>query len=213
MGRNNQRQFNYYPKIRLLTTKSNDENIKYIISKEKVENLRNCKNQIDEYYNDKLWDKIKKNTNPYEIIYITNKKSRRHSVAKYEPLSRSYFKMIEIAREFFNDVIEKNQNIISVHLAEGPGGFIEAIVNMRRYRLQKKMSTYRSNTSYKKVLLKHQDSEDKVYGMTLISKNKEIPGWNRSMQFLNNNKNVFILTGMDGTGDLYNLKNILLEFK
>ena len=33
--------------------------------------------------------------NPYELVYITNKKTRYRSVSTFEPLSRSFYKMIE----------------------------------------------------------------------------------------------------------------------
>ena len=78
--------------------------------------------------------------------------------------------------------------IKTAHLAEGPGGFIEAVNN------------YRKNTN------------DQRYGITLKSDNKDIPGWVNSLEFLKKNKNVNISYGQDKTGNLYNLDNIM-EFK
>ena len=49
------------------------------------------------------------------------------------------------------------------------------------------------------------NSHDRYYGMTLIddkNKNKNIPGWKKSSQFLKAHSNVFIETGEDGTGNL-----------
>lgn len=156
---------------------------KYVINSEQQEKINASKNEIDKYYNMKQWDKIKKFTNPYELIYITNKKRRQFSISTYEPLSRSYFKMLEISKEFFQNKIKRNEPIKTVHLAEGPGGFIEGIVNIRK------------------------NKKDKYYGITLIDKNKEIPGWKRSSFFLKNNPNVEILYGYDNTGNLYNVDN------
>jgi 23S rRNA U2552 (ribose-2'-O)-methylase RlmE/FtsJ len=49
---------------------------------------------------------------------------------------------------------------------------------------------------------------DKYYGMTLIDNmNNEIPGWKKSEEFLQKNKNVIIETGKDNTGNLYNPEN------
>lgn len=156
---------------------------KYVINSEQQEKINASKNEIDQYYNMKQWDKIKKFTNPYELIYITNKKRRQFSISTYEPLSRSYFKMLEICKEFFQNKIEKSEPIKTVHLAEGPGGFIEGIVNIRK------------------------NINDTYYGITLIDKNKEIPGWKRSTLFLKKNPNVEILYGYDNTGNLYNTNN------
>ena len=48
---------------------------------------------------EKDWDIFKKYTNPYEYIH-TQIPQRKKCVSKYKPLSRSYFKMIEIIRLF-----------------------------------------------------------------------------------------------------------------
>ena len=47
------------------------------------------------------WDIVKKITNPYEMIYLTNKQHKKYSISQYEPISRSYFKMIEMMYIFF----------------------------------------------------------------------------------------------------------------
>ena len=46
------------------------------------------------------WDIYKKYTNPYEYIH-TNIPGSRTAICKYKPLSRSYFKMIEILRSLY----------------------------------------------------------------------------------------------------------------
>ena len=45
------------------------------------------------------------------------------SVSKHKPLSRSYFKFIEIANIFDLLDFNKKTNINTFHLCEGPGGF------------------------------------------------------------------------------------------
>ena len=49
--------------------------------------------------------------------------------------------------------------------------------------------------------------KDKYYGITLISNNKNIPGWNKNNTYLNNKTNVNLITGIDNKGDLYNVSN------
>ena len=156
-----------------------------IINKDEYNRLMNSKNKIDKYYDIKQWDKMKKILNPYELIYITNKRNRKQSVSNYEPLSRSYYKMLEIAKEFLKDNINKDKTsqLISCHLAEGPGGFVEALLNKRK------------------------NKKDILYGMTLIDNQREVPGWKRIRKLLDKNPNIKLLNGIDGTGNLYNPQN------
>ena len=80
--------------------------------------LNQIKNKIDE--NNIEWDKMKKVSNPYELIYTSHQKDKYNNIAKYNPLSRSYFKMWEMIYEF--DILKKNyESIIVACLAEGPG--------------------------------------------------------------------------------------------
>lgn len=144
--------------------------------------LYNIKKQIDKH--EREWDIYKKYTNPYEYInsIIPLKKK---SVARHKPLSRSYFKMIEIMNTFNFDFSTKP--IQSFHLAEGPGGFIEAL----SYRRNNKM--------------------DKYIGITLIDNDNDpnIPAWKKSNDFLNKNPNVIIETGVDNTGNILSLDNFV----
>lgn len=149
---------------------------------------------------DKEWDIYKKYTNTYEYIHslVPHKKK---SVSKYKPLSRSYFKMIEIIHTFnlipnssvsqnkyFNVKSEKPSTPIQTfHLAEGPGGFIEAVVNMRNNR------------------------DDLYFGMTIVDDIDDgtIPSWNKSNHFLKLHENVILEYGADGTGDLLSPINLM----
>ena len=167
-----------------------DFNFKFTINKEKVEPVINkslfkyiniIKYQIDE--NPEKWDIIKKYTNPYEFIHTTIP-SCKFAISKYVPISRSYFKMIEILKTFYILEDLTNDPIQTFHLAEGPGGFIEALVNKR------------------------ENSKDKYYGMTLQSNSENVPGWKKSKDFLKKHKNVILENGSDKRGDLYNSENL-----
>ena len=129
------------------------------------------------------WDIHKKYTNPYEYIH-TPIPNRRKCVSKYSPLSRSYFKMIEMIN-IFNLKFE-SKPINTFHLAEGPGGFIEAIANTRKC------------------------SHDNYIGMTILNDiDPNIPAWKKSDAFLKQHKNVNIESGADGTGNILKLENFV----
>ena len=168
------------------------KNIEYISDNEKKEPvisnslyfyLFDIKNKIDIY--EKEWNIYKKYTNPYEFIH-TNIPMKKKCISKFKPLSRSYFKMIEIIH-FFQLNMNSTLPIKTFHLAEGPGGFIEAVVSLRNRK------------------------DDTYIGMTLIDKdnNSNIPGWKKSDIFLNENPNVYIENGMDGTGNILSLENFV----
>ena len=140
------------------------------------------KNKINKY--SKEWEKYKKMSNDFELIYLANKNLKNESIADYEPLSRSYFKMWEILYNF--DFIKKSKTISYAALAEGPGGFIEALNN------------------YMNIF----NIKPDIYGITLKSTHKDIPGWKKSNDYLLKNPNIKICYGDDGTGDLYNIDNI-----
>ena len=163
--------------------------------------LCDVKKKINDYPND--WDIYKKYTNPYEYIH-TNIPNKKNAVSEIKPLSRSYFKMIEIIhlfklKDFTTDIpnhkITNNDPkallkpphipIKTFHLAEGPGGFIEAMVNLRK------------------------NSKDTYVGMTILDdvSDLNIPAWKKSTLFLNENPNVIIETGKDKTGNILNLSN------
>ena len=78
--------------------------------------LTKVKKRINKYPEE--WDNIKRITNSYEYIHTTIPHSK-HSISKIKPLSRAFFKLIEICNTF--DLFsEENGNIKSFHLAEGP---------------------------------------------------------------------------------------------
>ena len=129
------------------------------------------------------WDIYKKYTNPYEYIH-TNVPSSRNAVCRYKPLSRSYFKMIEILKSLYILDSFSSSQVNSFHLAEGPGGFIEAVCNVR------------------------DNPNDLYYGMTLISEKEYVPGWKKSQEYLNLHPNIILEYGKDKTGDIMNPENL-----
>jgi len=151
-----------------------------VISNSLSHYLYGIKTRLDAHENE--WDIFKKYTNPYEYIH-TIVPFKKKSISVYKPLSRSYFKMIEILNTF--NVTFGAKPIHSFHLAEGPGGFIEALCNIRK------------------------NKRDVYIGMTILDdfNDTNIPGWKKSEAFLKNNENVFIECGEDNTGNILSLEN------
>lgn len=83
--------------------------------------LDKSKKNIDNYID--LWGSVKKYTNHYEFIH-TPIPEYNTCISKYNPTSRAFYKMIEIIN-FFK--INNETTINSFHLAEAPGGFMEAL--------------------------------------------------------------------------------------
>ena len=131
----------------------------------KFDNLiKKCKSQIDDLENINDWDKAKKFLNPYELIHITSNYQRKNSIAEYNPISRSFFKMIEMIYEF--NLCSSNKKMYISNLAEGPGGFMEAILYYR------------------------QNSNDVIGGITLKSNKNTVPNWEKVSYIFNKYKNI-----------------------
>ena len=141
--------------------------------------LTHLKNEIDAIQPVGIWDDAKKITNPYEYIFLSLQKRMHRSIATVQPLSRSYFKMIELWELL--GLRTTTTGLRTSHSAEGPGGFIEAIMT--------KAPGSRSSA------------------MTLRSTERSVPGWRKSNTFLLTHPTVAITYGADGTGNLYSLAN------
>lgn len=135
------------------------------------------------------WNKLKMFTNNFELLTYNNSKKHITSMVNYVPISRAYFKFVELIQKF--NLIDNS--IISFQyaaLAEGPGGFVEAFINYR-----------------KKHFLGLKDS---IYCITLKSSNVDIPKWDKIKKFTKSRKNnIHLCYGKDKTGNLYNLDNII----
>ncbi len=145
--------------------------------------IHSVKTEIDD--NVDAWERNKKYMNPYEFIN-TRYDSRTPAICSYEPISRAFFKMIEILNGYD---FKFPETMTSFHLAEGPGGFIEAL------------NYYRKN-------IQNKSENDIYYGMTLMNDDRETPKWNKCEKYLNENPHIKLEYGSDGTGNLYHIENL-----
>lgn len=136
------------------------------------------KNKINDYYKNKSWDRYKKLSNEYELIFYSS--NSVNNISLYTPVSRSFFKLWEILHDFQDEIKINSVNPLKcVFLAEGPGGFYEAFHEKRK------------------------DIHDECYGITLRSSNKTVPDWK-----MNKASQLHVSYGKDGTGNLYSMENI-----
>jgi len=154
----------------------NNDIINRILDDILYDKITRKKSEIDSVQH--KWDSAKKVSNDYEYIYTSS--NYRKNISSVVPVSRSFFKLREIIYDFRLDV-----SGISACIAEAPGGFIQSLLRFSEERSVSLIS---------------------IYGITLLSDDKEIPFWNPGL--LTNSK-VHICKGQDGTGDLYKLMNVL----
>lgn len=157
----------------------------FIINTSLKEYLTNIKAEIDDVQG--KWDIVKKVTNKYEYINscvsVEGLKGVNTSVCAYKPISRSYFKMIEILNNF-DFKFMKLGAIKTFHLAEGPGGFIEAISRKR------------------------QNKNDVYYGMTLMDNDVDVPKWSKISNLMKEMQNIKLVFGPKNDGNLYLKHNL-----
>jgi 23S rRNA U2552 (ribose-2'-O)-methylase RlmE/FtsJ len=164
-----------------LKIKLTDQNLEPYINKSLSKYLSIIKQKINLFPNE--WNYNKKYTNIYEFIH-TNLSINNSCISQLKPISRAFYKLVEIINTM--DLLKNYnyKNIKTFHLAEGPGGFIEA------------MSYLRNNEN------------DIYYGTTLIDpSDKNIPVWKKSN--IVSDSNIIIENGCDDTGNLYNKDNFI----
>jgi 23S rRNA U2552 (ribose-2'-O)-methylase RlmE/FtsJ len=139
--------------------------------------ITDTKDQLTIFNNTDEWELRKRLANPYELIYSTD--DTFPSVAKVSALSRSYFKMVEMLNLI--DFWSSHSSIRSAHACEGPGGFIQCVVEKAKE---------------KKIPIKS------VHAITLKPTRSFIPGWRRSYHFLKRHPEIQLEYGADESGDI-----------
>ena len=169
--------FNNY----IIKDKDSETNIN--IEEKNYKLLKLSKEKIDT--NKSKWETNKKYINMYEYIYTSS--NNVNNISNFYPISRSYFKLIEIMN-VFNFISHINHSDI-ICLCEAPGGFIQCITKMGESR------DYKINS---------------IHTITLNSDSNYIPYWSNHII---NDPLVNIHTGIDGTGDIFKLSNVLQIIK
>lgn len=165
-----------------------------LLFKNYYEEISNKKEEIDKLENNEIWDKMKKIGNPYELIYTTyHRKKKNDSISKYIPLSRSYFKMWEIYNNY--PILQNfplNIPFHFAHLAEGPGGFMEASYNYIQH-----LRTFHNNKIKYNIY-------DVYEGITLKPYNEYVPDWNKITKIFGKETNINV-----NYGNLYIYEDVL----
>ena len=96
--------------------------------------LSTIKQRINDYsYH---WDYYKKLTNPYEFIH-TLVPTTKFSICKYKPLSRSFFKMIEIINTF------NKSNVLIISPMKKPYGMFFRLLSVTFSSFRKPMIRFK----------------------------------------------------------------------
>jgi 23S rRNA U2552 (ribose-2'-O)-methylase RlmE/FtsJ len=150
--------------------------------------LQTAKEAITPLEQTRRWELIKKMVNPYEMVFTHEDKYFHKSLSILKPLSRSYFKMIEIldVLQFFERLPKQFPKLRSSHVAEGPGGFIQAFLDLAE-RAKRRV--------------------DAVTAMTLKPTDQNVPGWRRATNFLRHHREIKLHYGANGTGNIYHAEN------
>ena len=146
----------------------------YLVNPELNNKVNNTKALLDE--NQKIWNRNKELINDYRYIHNSN---RTKSISNITPISRSFFKLIEMIYEL---QLINGKSIHTCSIGAGPGGFIDCILKYS----------------------KDKDINILCYGITLLSNSSKVPHWNN---ILRNKDNIHLLDGYDGTGNICNIYN------
>lgn len=171
-----------------------EDNTRYINNSLR-KHLKNIKNEIENYLT--KWDTYRKYINTYEFISSSvslPKYNIQSQVCSYKPISRSFFKMVEMINNFNIYIDDTTKPIKSFHLAEGPGGFIEALNFIRK------------------------NPNDRYYGMTLNEQQngeannnyQHIPNWDKIRKYRTKfpYNNIILDYGPNNDGNLYSNYNL-----
>jgi hypothetical protein len=146
--------------------------------------LTKYKSCIDYHFKTGDWERCKKRTNDYELVFTSM--DIYPSVCSYYPISRSFFKMWEIMCDFPN-YFDRDAKNTCVFLAEGPGGFIEAYAKWRGERFK----------------------NDVIHTTTLLNANRRTVPMFKIPESIKHRCEKFNVTyGQDNTGNICNIQNI-----
>ena len=165
---------------------SNDSPPTRHFCKDAYEGLQQSKRTIEHPMVAPHWETYKRYTNPYELVYVSSLRNatKFRSIRRHNPLSRAYYKMIEmIVSHGLCDLSCVNPTS-TLHLCEGPGGFVQALCDVRTH------------------------PNDRFVGITLMDNVDWIPAWKRIKTSRWNDSRFHICYGYDNTGNLLNPNHV-----
>ena len=176
----------YFVAPRHFSLKFSNEEQAINVSETLMDYLTKAKDEIEKHAAD--WDIYKKYVNTYEYIH-TPVWREKNAVAQLFPVSRSFYKLIEIINYFNILDIYEHTKVKTFHLAEGPGGFIEAMHYLRKDNNSK--------------------CEDEYWGLTLLENTYGVPNWNKLQAKIKKYglSNINFFMGKDEKGDLFDVNN------
>ena len=150
--------------------------------------LEAAKGKIAPLEASRRWELIKKMVNPYELVYTHEDTHFHPSLTVLKPLSRSYFKMLELLAvlEYFERLPKNCSKLRTAHVAEGPGGFIQAFLDLAE---------------------RNKKHVGQCTAMTLKPTDSHVPGWRRAAAYLHHHREIKLHYGEDNTGDVYQIAN------
>lgn len=159
-------------------------------SKDKMEILNDLKFKNKDFY--LVVNEFEHKINDYDddILSITEKKFKINTDNK-KVISRAYYKLWEILKIF--DLIPLNNSIITAHLAEAPGSFVQAVI------------------MYRDLYSKNKSQNDKYCAISLNEKNNSIKIQKKKLEcYSKKDSQRFFLhkTTKEDNGDITNLDNI-----
>lgn len=155
--------------------------------------LNNLRNKIDNIQSD-VWKKVRWLINDYDFF------------VKDPIINRAFYKYWEIVHEFN---LECSPEELVIHLAEAPGGFIQASNYLISKTKKSKSKAIVDDEGFTSVTIKKRDRTFNIISMSLnkdlpIYKNYNLPSYNTSLV----NSKILLTYGIDNTGDLTNIENI-----
>ena len=168
-----------------------------VISESLKTYLAEAKETIEE--NLEKWDDFKKIVNPYEYVH-SNVYREKYPVSRLTPVSRSFYKFIEIVNHFSILDTYNGKPLKTFHIAEGPGGFIEAIAHLRK-EYNSSNNQFRTNDEIVK---------DAYWGLTLLKNEPGIPSWRKLKDKIrrDNIENIQFFMGKNEDGNLFDYENL-----
>lgn len=156
--------------------------------------LKQQKNEITAYHKKHQWERYKKMSNDYELVYSTN--NMFPSMSQFTPISRSYFKLWEILMDMQPEIgLRSSMPKRCAFLADAPGGFVQATLNYR------KMMTCAASRY----------SPDTYFAISLKPTNALIPNWKLTSKFCHEN-NIRLCTHTSGDMCDINVSNAFTAF-